>query len=76
MDHAEEHRQHLTRWFTPCPPDVHRRIADDFAADPRAFALVVPQSQQRRGLAGYLCEAIHANARRSCDSRTESEEDR
>ncbi|MFE9552282.1 MerR family transcriptional regulator [Streptomyces sp. NPDC006692] len=76
MDLAEEHRQHLTRWFTPCPPDVHRRIADDFAADPRAFALVVPRSEQRPGLAAYLCEAIHANARRGGGSRTESEEDR
>ncbi|POX54475.1 MerR family transcriptional regulator [Streptomyces sp. Ru71] len=66
---AEEHRQHITRWFTPCPPDMHRRIADDFHADPRAFALVVPPSQQRPGLAAYLRDAVHANARR----RTESE---
>lgn len=76
MDLAEEHRRHLARWFTPCPPDMHRRIADDFAADPRAFALVVPLSQQRPGLAAYLCRAVHANAARSAGSRTESEEDR
>ncbi|MER6980070.1 MerR family transcriptional regulator, partial [Streptomyces carpinensis] len=41
MDLAEEHRLHISRWFTSCPPDMHRRIADDVVADPRAFALVV-----------------------------------
>ncbi|MFH8708731.1 MerR family transcriptional regulator [Streptomyces rubrogriseus] len=53
MDLAEEHRLHIARWFTSCPPAMHRSIADDFAADPRAFALVVPPSQQRPGLAAY-----------------------
>ncbi|MER5940589.1 MerR family transcriptional regulator [Streptomyces sp. NPDC001928] len=67
MDLAEEHRLHIARWFTTCPPDMHRRIADDFAADPRAFALVVPPSQQRPGLATYLCKAVHANAARRAD---------
>ncbi|MFF9007617.1 MerR family transcriptional regulator [Streptomyces goshikiensis] len=64
MDIAEGHRLYVSRWFTPCPPEMHRRIADDFAADPRAFALVVPPSQQRPGLAAYLAEAVHANASR------------
>ncbi|MDC0769114.1 MerR family transcriptional regulator [Streptomyces sp. HD] len=63
-DLAEEHRLHIARWFTTCPPDMHRRIADDFAADPRAFALVVPPSRQRPGLAAYLRKAVHANAAR------------
>ncbi|MFI6932112.1 MerR family transcriptional regulator [Streptomyces sp. NPDC050287] len=70
MDLAEEHRRHITRWFTTCPPDMHRRIADDFVADPRAFALVVPPSQQRPGLAAYVGKAVHANA-----SRTDSSEE-
>ncbi|MFI5572357.1 MerR family transcriptional regulator [Streptomyces sp. NPDC051740] len=74
MDLAEEHRLHISRWFTSCPPDMHRRIADDFAADPRAFALVVPPSQQRPGLASYLCKAVHANAARRTGGRTDSEE--
>ncbi|WP_327319929.1 MerR family transcriptional regulator [Streptomyces sp. NBC_01235] len=65
MDLAEEHRRHVSRWFTACPPAMHRRIADDFAADPRAFALVVPPPQQRPGLAAYLCKAVHANAART-----------
>lgn len=64
MDLAEEHRLHISRWFTSCPPEMHCRIADDFAADPRAFALVVPASQQRPGLAAYLHQAVRANAGR------------
>ena len=74
MDLAEEHRLHVSRWFTSCPPDMHRRIADDFVADPRAFALVVPPSQQRPGLAAYLCRAVHANAARHAAGRADSEE--
>jgi hypothetical protein len=62
MDLAEVLRRHLSRWFTPCPTDMHDRIADDFAADPRAFALVVPPAAQRPGLAPYLRTAVHANA--------------
>ncbi|MGW7820260.1 MerR family transcriptional regulator [Streptomyces puniciscabiei] len=76
MDLAEEHRLHISRWFTCCPPDMHRRIADDFIADPRAFALVVPPSQQRPGLAVYTCKAVHANAARHAAGRTDFEENR
>ncbi|MET7642261.1 MerR family transcriptional regulator [Streptomyces sp. NPDC005426] len=76
MDLAEEHRIHISRWFTSCPPDMHRRIADDFLGDPRAFALVVPPSQQRPGLAAYTCKAVHANAARRTESRTDVEEHR
>lgn len=76
MDLAEEHRLHISRWFTSCPTDMHRRIADDFAADPRAFALVVPPSQARRGLAAYLRGAVHANAARRDGGRTDPEENR
>ncbi|MFF0465606.1 MerR family transcriptional regulator [Streptomyces mexicanus] len=75
MDLAEEHRLHIARWFTSCPPETHRRIADDFVADPRAFALVVPPSQQRPGLAAYLCGAVHANAARHAGGATDTEED-
>ncbi|WKX71688.1 MerR family transcriptional regulator [Streptomyces sp. XD-27] len=65
---AEEHRAHVSRWFTPCPPEMHRRIADEYVADARGFALVVPASEQRPGLAAYLHAAIHANAdRRAAD---------
>ncbi|MEU6281042.1 MerR family transcriptional regulator [Streptomyces sp. NPDC047028] len=76
MDLAEEHRLHIARWFTACPPDMHRRIADDFVADPRAFALVVPPSQQRPGLAAFTCRAVHANAARHAGDSTDPEEHR
>jgi DNA-binding transcriptional MerR regulator len=72
-DLAEEHRRHIGRWFTPCPTDMHRRIADDFATDPRAFALVVPPTEQRPGLAPYLRGAVHANAGRRDEPGTERE---
>ncbi|MCL7367232.1 MerR family transcriptional regulator [Streptomyces ardesiacus] len=75
MDLAEEHRLHISRWFTSCPPDMHRRIADDFVADPRAFALLVPPSQQRPGLAAYTRRAVHANAARHAGGRADTEED-
>ncbi|MFI0242252.1 MerR family transcriptional regulator [Streptomyces sp. NPDC016845] len=76
MDLAEEHRLHIARWFTACPPDMHQRLADDFLADARAFALILPPTQQRPGLAAYLSRAIRANAARHPGSRSESEEDR
>ncbi len=59
---AERHRAHIERWFTDCPPDTHLRVAADFVADPRAFALLVPVPQQRPGLAAYLADAVRANA--------------
>ncbi|MFI9049225.1 MerR family transcriptional regulator [Streptomyces sp. NPDC053427] len=72
MDLAEEHRRHITRWFTPCPTAMHGRIAEDFAADPRAFALLVPPTEQRPGLASYLRTAIHANAVRQSAPQREA----
>ncbi|MFC9114422.1 MULTISPECIES: MerR family transcriptional regulator [Streptomyces] len=76
MDLAEEHRLHISRWFTSCPPDMHRRIADDFVADPRAFALVVPPAQQRPGLAAYTRRAVHANADRQAGGHLDPKENR
>ncbi|MFI0741536.1 MerR family transcriptional regulator [Streptomyces sp. NPDC021100] len=64
MDLAEAHRGHLDRWFMSCPPETHVRVADDFATDPRAFALLVPPSEQRPGLAAYVRTAVRANAAR------------
>ncbi|MGW1892764.1 MerR family transcriptional regulator [Streptomyces sp. NPDC002004] len=61
---ADEHRRHIERWFTPCPPDMHCRIVDDCVSDPRAFALHVPAPEQRPGLARFLQAAAHTNAER------------
>ncbi|MER0243634.1 MerR family transcriptional regulator [Streptomyces sp. HSW2009] len=72
---AEEHRQHVGRWFAPCPPEMHRRIADDYLADARAFALVVPVVEQRPGLAAYLHTAVHANARQQGQQQQEQEQE-
>jgi hypothetical protein len=61
MDLAEEHRQHLGRWFYDCPPAMHRGLADLYVGDERFTAHyddVLP------GLARYVAAAIHANADR------------
>jgi DNA-binding transcriptional MerR regulator len=67
LDLAEQHRSQVERWFTPCPPDAHRRIADDYLTDPRAFAMLVPPAEQLPGLAQFLHSAIHANAERTVE---------
>ncbi|AEW95312.1 MULTISPECIES: MerR family transcriptional regulator [Streptomycetaceae] len=71
MELAEEHRGHISRWFTSCPYPMHRRLADDYVTDPRAFALVVPATEQRPGLAAFLHTAIHANAARERPGRAD-----
>ncbi|MFD7639725.1 MerR family transcriptional regulator [Kitasatospora sp. NPDC059795] len=67
MDLAEQHRAHVERWFTPCPPESHRAIAADYLTDPRAFAMLVPPPEQLPGLAAFLHAAIEANARRTME---------
>jgi DNA-binding transcriptional MerR regulator len=62
MDLAERHRGHITRWFYTCPYELHRCLGDMYVDDPRftaTFDALAP------GLAGYLRQAIHANARRA-----------
>ncbi|WP_188196341.1 MerR family transcriptional regulator [Nonomuraea sp. SYSU D8015] len=61
MDLAERHRGHITRWFYDCTPHIHRCLGDLYVDDPRftaTFDALAP------GLAPYLRQAIHANARR------------
>jgi hypothetical protein len=60
-DLAEEHRAHLSRWFYDCPPSMHRCLADLYVADDR-FAAHFDDAAP--GLAGYLADAIRANADR------------
>ena len=62
MDLAEEARQHITRWFYDCSPEMHSALGDMYVADPRftkTYEDVAP------GLAAYLRDAIHANATRA-----------
>lgn len=58
---AERHRQSIDRWFHPCSPDHHARLADLYEADPRFAANI---DRHRPGLTPYLAAAIRANSRR------------
>lgn len=62
MGVAERHRQHLSRWYYPCPPATHRRLGQMYAADSR-FAR--NYNRVRAGLAAYVGKAIAANAERA-----------
>jgi hypothetical protein len=57
---AERHRQHISRWFYPCPPAMHRGLGEMYVADER-FAR--NYEQHERGLTAYVRDAIAANAR-------------
>lgn len=56
---AERHREHITRWFYPCGPEMHRRLGEMYGADgrfKRNYDQVAP------GLGDYIQGAIAANA--------------
>jgi DNA-binding transcriptional MerR regulator len=61
MDAAERHRQHISRWFYECTPEIHVGLGDMYVADPRFMATYERISP---GLATYLRDAIRANAAR------------
>ena len=59
---AQAHRDHITRWFYDCTPEIHRGLAELYVADPRftaTYEAVAP------GLAQYVHDAIVANAART-----------
>ncbi len=56
---AEEHRQHISRWFYECSYEVHTGLADMYLADERFTATY---ENIHPGMARYLHDAIHANA--------------
>ena len=56
---AERHREHLSRWFYPCSPQMHRGLGEMYVADDR-FAQVY--EREAPGLAAYFHDAILANA--------------
>jgi DNA-binding transcriptional MerR regulator len=61
MDLAEQHRQHISRYFYDCGYPMQRCLADIYLADERFagnYNAVEP------GLAQYMHDAIHANASR------------
>jgi DNA-binding transcriptional MerR regulator len=61
MDLAEEHRQHISRWYFEVPYEMHRCFADMYVSDERFTAYY---DGLRPGLAAHLRQAIHANAER------------
>jgi MerR family transcriptional regulator, thiopeptide resistance regulator len=60
-DLAEEHRQHISRFYYDCGYDIHRGLGDMYVADARFTAHYELVAE---GLAEYLRDAIHANAER------------
>lgn len=59
---AEQHRQHISRWFYDCGYDIHLGLARMFVADPRFTATY---ENQAKGLSRYVHDAIIANAERA-----------
>jgi DNA-binding transcriptional MerR regulator len=56
---ALRHRAHLTRWFYDVSPEMHRRVAEMYIADPRLgghYERIAP------GLAAYVHDAITGGA--------------
>lgn len=56
---AERHRQHISRWFYPCSPAMHRGLAEMYIPDER---LARNYEREAEGLAAYVHGAILAGA--------------
>jgi len=61
MDAAEAHRQHISRWFYDCPPEMHAGLGRMYVEDERFTA---HYDQRAPGLAQYVSTAVQANAAR------------
>ncbi|GHI05935.1 transcriptional regulator [Streptomyces cellostaticus] len=61
MEMAEEHRQHISRWFYECPYKMHRCLGGMYVSDERFKAYY---DSMGPGLAEHLRDAITANADR------------
>ncbi|MCX4972535.1 MULTISPECIES: MerR family transcriptional regulator [unclassified Streptomyces] len=61
MDMAEEHRQHITKWFYECSYETHQGLAGMYVSDERFKEFY---DSMRPGLAEHLRDAIGANAAR------------
>ncbi|WP_326774706.1 MerR family transcriptional regulator [Streptomyces sp. NBC_01445] len=62
MDMAEEHRQHITKWFYECGFEIHCGLGEMYVADERFKEFY---ESMRPGLAEHLRDAILANAVRN-----------
>jgi hypothetical protein len=56
---AEDARLHIDRWYYPCSPRMHARLAEMYTTDPRFRA---HYDDRAAGLAAYVAAAIQANA--------------
>ncbi len=56
---AERHREHISRWFYECSPEMHRGLGEMYVSDPRFAATY---EREAPGLAGYVRDAIVAGA--------------
>jgi DNA-binding transcriptional MerR regulator len=56
---AERHREHISRWFYPCSPQMHCGLAEMYVADER---FTRTYEREAEGLAAYVHDAILANA--------------
>jgi DNA-binding transcriptional MerR regulator len=61
MNMAEEHRQHITKWFYECTLEIHRGLGEMYVSDERFKEFY---DSMRPGLAVHLRDAIVANATR------------
>jgi DNA-binding transcriptional MerR regulator len=61
MDLAEQHRGQISRWFYDCSYEIHCGPAEMYVSDHRFTESI---DQYATGLAGYIREAILANADR------------
>ncbi len=61
MDLAEEHRQHIDRWFYDCSPQMHAGLGRVYVEDERFTATY---EQIAPGLAEYVSTAVQTNAAR------------
>jgi len=59
---VEEHRDHISRWFYECSPEIHVGLGDMYVTDAR-FRKVYEDMAQ--GLSQYVRDAIRANATRA-----------
>ena len=58
---AEDHRQHIGRWFYDCPPAMHAGLGRMYVEDERFAA---NYEKVAPGLAQYVSTAVQANAAR------------
>jgi MerR family transcriptional regulator, thiopeptide resistance regulator len=61
MDAAEEHRQHISRWFYPCARQMHQGLGELYVNDARFTANI---DRMKAGMSRFLCDAFRANAQR------------